>query len=612
MNLLNLHVNGNILNLKEKPVTTSGSVNYDSCVFTFDKQWRNYNRIAVFSIGDSEGYTVSLNDSCTCKIPKECLRQAGLLRIGVVGEGEDGVVISTNIVTHKIIRGANEQELDLLYTDVPNDSNRPVIPSQTFTMMWQDERYAVPDEMVYDDFTDTDDTDIKTYYDATFSSFVNDFPDYVTEEIMGEDMSANLIKTYTFTGTDYDRVILVSANHLGSSTLSLAALSRFFRLLCTDYNKNAYLNFLHSKVKFVVVPIVCPEAFMSQSRVNSNGIAPFVNYDHYWEDSPVADKGDGSFSEPESVVILSMLDFLQEEKISWMFDFESEPMSVTSKKIYYRANDVTQVNKLLSAVSKYDCADSSSITELVGSNAPIATNYATLAYGVKGCTVFWSDYNYSGSITDPIISRYAEFIGNLFAEAAQTDDVHEIYKLRPVIKNVLWKSSGDNDYISVSTQMTPMRISLWKNHFYGKYNISLNGYVTVESDVATTVTVRPVLYQENSLTDDYSHRSTQDIFDVTASVHPGINVIPISSVISCEYSNPLGSYNPSRVAAVVEMKSEQSVNFKGFSYVITAVASDEVNSVEVLSPQGMASDYIQENEIPTFKIEYPEMFYDQI
>ena len=106
MNLLNLYANGNLLTLSGRPMTTSGSVNYDTCAFNFNSDWKGFARTAVFAIEDV-CYAVELDDTGVCKIPKECLRKTGILKIGIVGENGDGVVISTNVVTQRIVEGAN-------------------------------------------------------------------------------------------------------------------------------------------------------------------------------------------------------------------------------------------------------------------------------------------------------------------------------------------------------------------------------------------------------------------------------------------------------------------------------------------------------------------------
>lgn len=76
MNLLNLYANGNLLTLSGRPMTTSGSVNYDTCAFNFNSDWKGFARTAVFAIEDV-CYAVELDDTRVCKIPKECLRKNG-------------------------------------------------------------------------------------------------------------------------------------------------------------------------------------------------------------------------------------------------------------------------------------------------------------------------------------------------------------------------------------------------------------------------------------------------------------------------------------------------------------------------------------------------------
>ena len=102
-----LDVSGNKLTITRTAVITSGSENVDMCMFTFDNEWQGFTKIAVFSTADGDEYTeLIVNNSCN--IPSECLKKNGLLRIGVAGKDNGTKIMSTNLVSHRVVSGANE------------------------------------------------------------------------------------------------------------------------------------------------------------------------------------------------------------------------------------------------------------------------------------------------------------------------------------------------------------------------------------------------------------------------------------------------------------------------------------------------------------------------
>ncbi len=107
MNIINYSVIGNKLRYLngESPVT--GTLNADRCIFSFDNDWDYYEKKAVFSLPGGEEYEQILtNDKCF--IPPDVLREPGLVKIGITGISNSGIVNATNYVGLRIIRGANE------------------------------------------------------------------------------------------------------------------------------------------------------------------------------------------------------------------------------------------------------------------------------------------------------------------------------------------------------------------------------------------------------------------------------------------------------------------------------------------------------------------------
>lgn len=618
MNLLNLYANGNLLTLGSRPMTTSGSVNYDTCAFTFNSDWTGFERTAVFAVGDTVCYAVELDDTGICKIPKECLAKTGILKIGVVGENDEGVVISTNIVTQRVVEGANncDAEYSQGSADGSDEDENIVSKESAIHLLWKDDSFELDKNFMLDDYSLVNETDINSVYKVIFSKLAEEYPTYVTANVEGQDYSGNDIMSFTFTGNDYDRVILITANHFASSYMTIRALGGFFKNLCGNYKKNANLNFLHSKVKFVVLPVVSPEALLTRSRQNSNGVAPFVNYDHFFDESPIEDKGEAVFSEPETIPVISLIDILSSEKCVWFCDFESENFTQSGKKIYYKANDVTQGNVIQEIVSKFDSryeqTDLYSATQFIETNAPIATNYATYMYDMNSCTVVWSDSQTSQGAKDEATLKYIKFIGTFLLAAAEKCIVTKNSAPKPVTKQIVWRGNADSDCFTLAPACTPMWVSGYKQRLLGVYNVMLNGILTVDSEYETKVRVKPILYQKNSPTDDYEQRFSNSTFDTETTVSEGLNVIPFSSVISCKHSNIPASSAHAEIGAVIAAACIKDVKVISVSYTLTAIPSDGRNAVEVLTPPGIASDYTDENTTPVFEVKYPEMYYDEI
>lgn len=616
MNLLNLYANGNLLTLGSRPVTTSGSVNYDTCAFIFNTEWKGFERTAVFAVGDSVCYAVELDDTGVCKIPKECLARTGVLKIGVVGENEDGTVISTNVVTQRIVEGANKDETDFVPVNPETGNSSDDLPSKesAIHLLWQDDSFELDPDFILDDYSLVDETDIHSVYNVIFSSLAEKYPTYVTANVEGQDYSGNDIMSFAFTGSDYDRVILITANHFASSYLTMRALGGFFKNLCENYKKDANLNFLHSKVKFVVLPVVSPETLLGKSRCNSNGVAPFVNYDNFFDESPIIDKGDASFSEPESIPVISAIDTVSAEKCVWYFDFECDNFDDVGKKIYYRANDVTRGNEIRKMASKFDSryqqTDIYSATELVETNAPIATNYATGFYCMNACTVVWSDSADIQSEYDKSTVKYISFMGTLIFDAAQKCIIANNPDPAPFVRQIIWKAKNTTDYAEIGSSCSPMWVSGYKQMLNGVYNISLNGYITIDSDEPAIARVRPVLYQKNSPEDDYEKRFSNNLFDVEINIPEGKSIIPFSSVLGGKFSNRADGENCTELGVVIAAACSESAKAVSISYTLTANPSDGKNSVEVLTPPGWAMDYTDENTIPAYEIVYPQMYYD--
>lgn len=87
-----LRADKNRLTVREREMTTSGSVGVYTVRFEFSPDWDGMERTAVFMVG-SERWDVPLDGSGTCTVPWEALRKPNLaLRAGVRGV-RDGIEV---------------------------------------------------------------------------------------------------------------------------------------------------------------------------------------------------------------------------------------------------------------------------------------------------------------------------------------------------------------------------------------------------------------------------------------------------------------------------------------------------------------------------------------
>lgn len=107
MNELRLKVTANKLEAENDIFSTSGSVNFDSCVFTFDSTWDDFEKYALFTFNNEDTVKVDITNN-RCNIPGLCMNYEGMLRISVFGFNYTGVLITTNTVGHKIEEGVSD------------------------------------------------------------------------------------------------------------------------------------------------------------------------------------------------------------------------------------------------------------------------------------------------------------------------------------------------------------------------------------------------------------------------------------------------------------------------------------------------------------------------
>lgn len=105
MSLIQINVVDQQLQFIEKPLIASGDVNTDAVQWTFDSTWNGYGKVAIFYQNQKEVYHSIVDGANKSIIPKEVLREAKTLYIGVFGvKGDD--VLTSQVLRYKIVEGA--------------------------------------------------------------------------------------------------------------------------------------------------------------------------------------------------------------------------------------------------------------------------------------------------------------------------------------------------------------------------------------------------------------------------------------------------------------------------------------------------------------------------
>lgn len=608
MNQLEFNVIGNKITAAKLPDITSGSVNFDKCKFTFDSQWDNFSKTAVFICGVPNGeYTAAIVGG-VCTVPKECLQKSGLLKIGAVGISGDGTVISTNIAVHKITVGANES---VQITSFENSDGGELDSSEEMTFEeeisdWADDMYTAKENDIgsldYDAFKAAD----ENYLTAQFSLLAQKYPDYVKETSAGEDSYGKNIPVFTFTGRDFDRTIFVTANHTRGTYMTSAALGGFFGALCKRNSEDKNLNFLYNKVKFIVLPAAAPTAYENENGLNKNNVNIACNFPFKWDICGNENKGTASASEKETLAVMQALENVSGENIIAVCDFISKNISA-EKNIFYAPHKNSDEELLLKTAGKFDCIHSDggekNSTVLTPDSSPCFANFAAQNYEASSCSVVWKD-----DLTLKAVMKYSEFIGNLFLTFAKKCKAKGEVKPEPFTKHIYWRGKSETDVISLTENVSPAYISSFSLEPDSPYNVTMNGYVILKSESGASVTIRPVLYQQNVGDANLSARQNSNEFDISVPILSGVSVIPLNSVIHCTGSckNFDGDGFPQKLGSFIAAScAEGSAQIIGFSYTLCAVPCGAVTSAEVLTPNGLASDFGDESTTPVFTIKYP-------
>ncbi len=643
MNNLILKATSNRLEIEKDTHTTGGSIDFDCCIFSFDETWNGFSKTAVFGFGNSDYARVELQDD-ECKIPSICLQEEGILKIAVYGVNEDGVVITTNAVAHRVNEGIGEVnnwyeednlfvynamrelegslekykgELDTKFSELLKMLRRKGCVSDSDVIPGEPDEWYSP--RLFTGNTDISaDTDIGKYQaclDYILNVLAIDFPEYVSSEQIGCDASEKFpIYAYTFEPLNYEKTVLITGNTHAENDITLISLSHFLDELCRNFKEDRTLSYLRSKVKLVVIPVVNPYGFVNKSKFNANGVDLHRNFPYKWDECISDVKGDSPADQNEVSSVFEAIYEIYEDKFCAALDLNAGDIYYCGKMVFYprfRPSCISAIAETLGRYN-YEREDDNVLnkTILVPSVNPSICNFLADAMKINTCSVFWSPQRYTGNGNNGKVTKYAELIGNLLYSLAKNSSLTGTEKKLPFINHYSWRSSGDEDKYNIGTQAEKVPITSFELDVAKPCCMSLTGYAIVKATSPCDVTLNPVLWQDKSPEQSYDERLAMNGFSLEIPLTQGVHVLPLETVLQAYLSDTntmRKTVYPEKVkfSLVAKADAENSASVIGYSFTLRAFESDVAKPIEISRPMGLATDYNSEDDIPTQEIIYP-------
>ncbi len=646
MNKMKLKVSANHLEIVSDTYTTGGSVNYDSCAFEFDSVWNGFIKTAVFGFGNSDYVRVELQND-ECKIPAVCLREEGIVKIGVYGINADEIVITTDNVAHRVQEGINEmgdwveedsyfiydaiQKLEdgvddyILKLDKRFDSLLTMVRkngnfSDSDVYEREPDDWYVPS--AFEDAknipSSTKKSEYHEYTDYILNKLTEEYPDYVSVSEIGMDASNTYpIYAYTFEPVNYEKTVLISAGVYAVESDAIISLSHFLGELCRNHKSSRTLSYLRSKVKLVVLPAMNPHSLVSGSAYNSNSVDINRNFPYRWEDCTSTRKGSAPADQLETAAAIELAESLASDKLCAAFDLKTRDNLYCSKMAFYPRFKKTCLSEINKTLLRFNYEEKNvnnvlSKTILAPSINPTFINYLAEKLGINTCSITFQPIQYGGSESNGSITKLTELLGNMLYTMAKNSTCTLGGDTAPFTKHFSWRSSTDEDAFDIASsgELKKVPISSYGLNLKSPCNLSLTGYVILKVTSACTVTVNPILWQVDSPEQTFADRADMPDFMLELPLSVGTHVVPINSVLQGYYSDDNGytvSGCPAKVmfSLAVDASAAASAKLIGFSATLNAFESNLAKPLEISRPMGVPSDYGDEDDVPTQEIVYP-------
>lgn len=192
---------------------------------------------------------------------------------------------------------------------------------------------------IYTDYTTAWTTITPSEVYALFDELMNQYPSYISKEILGSDSFGNSISAYYFTPSlpasdsvpKIPKVFLTCGTH-GSEKASTLTTYLTMKQICEKWEECPLLEALRFNVNFIIIPIVNPSGWIAFTRQNGNGVDINRNFPYNWTLSVKGDSqygGEYPLSELESQYVKRLFD--ENKDIDIMYDFHNFHNDNTSK-----------------------------------------------------------------------------------------------------------------------------------------------------------------------------------------------------------------------------------------------------------------------------------------
>ncbi len=646
MNNMSLRVTENRLEIVTDTYTTGGSVNYDGCVFDFDSTWNGFIKTAVFGFGNSDCVRVELQNDA-CKIPAICLKNEGIVRIGVYGINEDEIIITTNCVAHRVQEGVTETgdwvEEDSYFIYEAIKSLEDGVDKYTSGL---DKRFEALLKMVrkQGSFSDsgvnpsepadwylpaefTDDANVPSgakqseydeYLDYILNKLAEDFPDYVSVSEIGIDSSGTYpIYAYTFAPIDYEKTVLVSACTAASDAGTFLSLSYFLDELCRNHAESRTLSYFRSKVKLVVLPAVNPYALVKRRPYNANGVEINRNFPYRWSECASRYKGNAPADQNETAAVIEYAELISSDKLCAVLDLKSKDNLYCSKMAFYprfRSGCAAQLCDTLTKFNYEEDDENNVLLKMIFAPSvnPTLANYLADMYDLNALSLVLTAINYGGAEKNGSITKFAELIGNVLYTLAKNSTYTLNGAKIPFTKHLSWRGGDTEDSFSIPSgnELHQVPITAYEFNLKSPCNITMNGYAIVKVTSACTVKLNPLLWQNDSPEQTLTDRMSMTGFSYELPLTAGTHVLPMNSVLQGYYSDDNGymvTGYPEKVkfCIAVSASAASSAKLIGFSATFNAFESNLAKPIEITRPMGVSGDYTDEDDVPTQEIIYP-------
>ena len=156
---------------------------------------------------------------------------------------------------------------------------------------------------------------------AMFSALATEYPDYVTETVLGKDASgtydikqyildapSSLSSGYTSAIKREKPVFILTSGLHGDEQDAVHTVYHFMKDLCENYMESDELEYLRRNVKFVVVPLCNPWGYVNKAHYNSNSVDLNKNFECGYQNNGTANTGTAANSEAETVLLKGVFD----------------------------------------------------------------------------------------------------------------------------------------------------------------------------------------------------------------------------------------------------------------------------------------------------------------